>query len=131
MKTDRHGRSSVYFKVYLYIEFSPLYLFQDTIKHAAAGNLKVKTVPCNKFSPLGNSGFACVKRLYWHPREVSELGTVQLSQHSSPLVHPIMLRRLVSCALFHNILNITDMSYQINKKNLRHILRLCFDYKLF
>lgn len=120
----------VSFKVYLYIEFSPFYLIQDTTDHAAAGNLKVKTVPWNSFSWLGNSGFVRVERLCWHPREVSVLGTVQLCQHSFSLVHPITLRRLVFHALFRNMLNMTNTSYQINKKNVRHILWLCFDYKL-
>lgn len=60
MKMDSHGRPSVSFKVYLFIKFSPVYLIQDTTDHAAAGNLKTKTVPRNKFSQLGNSGFVCV-----------------------------------------------------------------------
>lgn len=59
MKTDSHGRPSLSLKVYLFIKFSPLYLTQDIMDHAAAGNLKAKTVPRNKFSWFGNSGFVC------------------------------------------------------------------------
>lgn len=127
MEMDSHGRPSESFKVYLLIKFSPLYLIQDTVNHAAAGNLKPKTVPCNKFSHFGNSGLVCVERLCWHPREAS---ASQLCQHSSSLVPPFVLSWLLSHVLFHNIFNVADASYQINKKNLRHILCLCFDYRL-
>lgn len=129
MKMDSHGRPSVSFKVYLLTKFSPLYLIQDTNNQEAAGNFKTKTVACNKFSQLGNSVFVCVERLCWHTREASVLGTLQLCQHSSSPVHPTMLRQLLFCVLFHNILNMADASYQLNKQNLRHILCLCFDYK--
>lgn len=126
MKMDSRGGHL--FLLRWFINFSPLYLTQDIINHAAAGNLKAKTIACNEFSRLGNSGFVGVERLCWHPREASELGTVQLGQHSSSHVHPIMPRQLLFRALLHNM---ADTSYQINKKNLRHILCLCFDYNSF
>jgi len=49
MKTDSQGRPYFSFRVYLFVKFTPLYLAQDTINHAAAGNLKNKIFTRNKF----------------------------------------------------------------------------------
>lgn len=79
------------------------------IDHAAAGNLKTKTVPCNKFSWLGSSGF---ERLCWHPREVPVPGTAQLC-------HTALFLYIPSCqgGCYSVLCSVTYLIWQMRATN--------------
>lgn len=76
--------------------------------HAGAGNLKPKTLPCNKFSWFGNSGFVCVEKLCWHPREVSALE--QCSYVSTAL---LLFIHLCSAGCYSMLYSITYLTWQM------------------